>query len=1045
MLRVRLLGGLDVDGVDSRALGSRKARTLVKVLALARGNPVATDTLVEALWPYDERPARPNEQVGVLVSRLRGVLGADSIARSDAGWSLALGWLDIIELESRVDEAAGRLAAGSAGAARAAVRAALALVRGELLPDELDAVWAEADRAAVARVIARARLLNAEAALAAGDAAEAAATAEGALDHDPYDEIALRMLMRAHGAAGRPASALAAYARLRERLRDDLGVEPAPETEELHTAILLGNAVAAPVTARPSARVVGRDRELRWLDEQLAAVAGGAAKVCVIAGEPGIGKTTLVGAWTASHEDDAFVISGRCDALGRDLPLQPVLDGLDAHLRTLDAAAASGLLADTESLLGPLLGRFDQTAAASSPASVADPEAGRALLFAALLRTLTRAADRGPLVLVVEDVHLAGTSTIEFLGFAARRASNALVVMTTRASGAVFRDAEVLELGPLDLPAVIALVGEERADDLFARSGGHPLFLTELAEASGDALPTSVREAAASRVDGLGDAAATLHAAAILGVEIDVDLLTGVVGMPVSTLLEHLEAGMRAAVVEEGDGRLRFRHELVREALIASTTAARRALVHREAAAVLTRRPSVDPLEVAYHARAGGDAPLAARALVDAAETAVRRFDNTTAEELLDDALSLDDTAAAHLARGRLRMARWDVDGARADAAAAQQAGGGVAAVELAAWVEYYGRDYDRAYRFAEEAIERADDDALRASCLAMTGRVEHARGDLAAADERLSRAEKLAPQSSRGYPRLWLASLRMHQGHLDDAVDLADRAELDGAWQDHPFVRHHGFFARTVALGHQGRFEQARSALTVAKRHAVEAGLDGARFTVALDNVHSWLLRRVGRMDEADEITETVIETSAGGPQTSEMHAAALLDALDGQVVRRDADGIARAAGRAAAVDDFRGTMAWHQRQRLAFLRAQVALQHSDLDRAEELSQWVVDDAAARGAQRYGALAAALVLVARAHRDDEIEADRAFATFDALEACAAPEAWGLTAQMAAATGAAQWWRDADRRAGALVAAAGDDAESLRRHIAATFAALGRR
>jgi hypothetical protein len=46
---------------------------------------------------------------------------------------------------------------------------------------------------------------------------------------------------------------------------------------------------------------------------------------------------------------------------------------------------------------------------------------------------------------------------------------------------------------------------------------------------------------------------------------------------------------------------------------------------------------------------------------------------------------------------------------------------------------------------------------------------------------------------------------------------------------------------------------------------------------------------------------------------------------------------------------------------------------------------------------------------------------------------------------MAAATGGARWWRDADRRAGALVTAAGDDAESLRRHIAATFATLGRR
>jgi len=71
-LRVRLLGGLDVEGVGGPGLGSRKARTLVKVLALARGTAVPADSVVEALWPDDEdTPARPVEQVGVLVSRLR--------------------------------------------------------------------------------------------------------------------------------------------------------------------------------------------------------------------------------------------------------------------------------------------------------------------------------------------------------------------------------------------------------------------------------------------------------------------------------------------------------------------------------------------------------------------------------------------------------------------------------------------------------------------------------------------------------------------------------------------------------------------------------------------------------------------------------------------------------------------------------------------------------------------------------------------------------------------------------------------------------------
>ena len=105
-LRIRLFGGLEVEGVTEKELGSRKARTLVKVLALARGTPVSADRIVDALWP-EQPPARPLDQVGVLVSRLRPVIGAERLRRTDAGWSLDVGWLDVAELEARVDEACG--------------------------------------------------------------------------------------------------------------------------------------------------------------------------------------------------------------------------------------------------------------------------------------------------------------------------------------------------------------------------------------------------------------------------------------------------------------------------------------------------------------------------------------------------------------------------------------------------------------------------------------------------------------------------------------------------------------------------------------------------------------------------------------------------------------------------------------------------------------------------------------------------------------------------------------------------------------------------
>ena len=236
-LRVRVLGAFSVEGVSERALGSLKARRLLKVLALARGGAVTVDRLADILWG-DDPPARPAEQVGVLVSRLRGVLGADRLLRTDAGYTLSVDWLDLDELAARVAEAESALVAGRLGAARAAAKAASTVSRGEVLPEE-DGDWVEIERAAAAARSASARRIAAEAAGRAGDHVAAAAAAEQALAYDPYDEVSLRVLMRAHAAAGRPASALAAYVRVRERLADDLGISPTSETETLHDEIVL--------------------------------------------------------------------------------------------------------------------------------------------------------------------------------------------------------------------------------------------------------------------------------------------------------------------------------------------------------------------------------------------------------------------------------------------------------------------------------------------------------------------------------------------------------------------------------------------------------------------------------------------------------------------------------------------------------------------------------------------------------------------------------------------------------------------------------------
>jgi DNA-binding SARP family transcriptional activator len=1066
-MRIRLLGGLEVVGLRATEVGSRKARTLVSVLALARGATVPAAGVVDALWG-DAPPARPLEQVGVLVSRLRSVLGADRVQRTPTGWSLRMDWLDLDELDERVAEAGARLAAGSPAAARAAAQAALALVRGELLADEPDAPWAEAERAAATRQVARARLVAAQAALATGYPGEAAASAEAALQHDPYDEVALRVLLRAHAAAGRPASALAAYARTRRRLLEDLGTEPTESTQQLHTEILLARAdprddVPAAGGRRP---IVGRAAELAALDARLARVAAGGTAYVVVEGEAGIGKTALLARFTAGVAGRAEVLAGRCDELGRGMALQPVLDALEAHLLRADPPVARAVLGDDAPLVGPLLGTGSAPlaagAAAASPRVQPDPAAERAQLYAALLRMVSRTAGSGgagsggarPVVLVVDDLHLADAGTLAWLRFAVRRGRRLLVVVArrtgeraARAAGEQPEETEMLALRPLELPAVAELVGPERAPRLHARSGGNPLFLVALADADDGALPDTVRAAVSSRAAALGPAATTLRMAAVLGREVDVDLLAAVLEVPVRELLTHLEEGVAAGLVDDRGTVLAFSHDLVREALAATSTAAHRAFAHREAARVLTGRPGADPLTVAWHARRGGEPARAAAALAAAARRAVARHDLRSARAHLDEAVALADGPAVRMERSRLRLLRRDLAGAERDAAQALALGAGPEGLELAGWVAYYRRDHPAAARFAEAGREQAGRDeageVVRASCALLMGRLHHTRGDLGRADDLLVEAAHAGPPAVRGMARVWLASLRGHQGRADEAAELAERALL-APEPAHPFAAFHALFARAYALGLRG--DPVGSFRAVDRLDALIAaqGEQANRFVGIAANMRAWVLRGVGRVAQAREHTSIAVGLTPG-VMLDEPRGAGLLDLAETDLGCGDLPGAAAAVQRAAWVDTWEGSMFWRQRHRRALLRARLDLAGGDPEAAAARASSVAADAAARGAPRYAALARLLAARAVASGGDPVDLAEVDGVLAGLDRLAGLEAWWVTAEVAADLGVERWWRVADRRAAALVARAGPDAEPLRREVGARFARLGRR
>lgn len=998
-LRIHLLGGLVVEGLSASELGSRKARTLVKVLALARGAAVSVSTLTEVLWD-DDPPARPSDQISVLVSRLRKVLGADRLARSDVGWSLRVDWLDVDELLVLVGQAAEALDSGRLAVARAGAGAALALARDSVLPDD-EGEWLEADRAAAAAAVTRARGLAASAALRGGDFVAAELAAESALAHDPYDEVALRTLMQAQVAEGRPASALASYARVRERLAEELGVSPGAATEALHTAVLMGTSDPPLAATSVRARLIGRDLELDALRVHLEA-ARQDVRVVVVVGEAGIGKTTLV-----RHFADRVRVTGtrvvmvRTDELGRDPPLQPVMDALRVAGDAIDAPPR-GL-------------------ATMMPNTTAD----RARRFEVVLDELTGASSQA--VLVIDDVHDADSATIDWLTWAQGR-PGALLVLAIARPGVTLAGAHELAVGPLDRDAIGAVIDADgdrrRVDAVHARSGGNPLLALALVDGADGDLPNSIQQAVASTLDRLDPPAAeVVRMGAVLGATLDIDLLAGVSRLPAIEVIERLERAALVGLLAESGPGFEFRHPLVREALAAAVGAARSAWLHREAARLLVDRPNRDPLAVAVHARLGGATEIAAHAFQDAAAVSFARSDLAAAEMQLRASLHAVESADACRALARVLMVAGRLDEAIVEAERSVALGGGSDALEIAGWVEYYRRRYDRARRFADEAVERAQPGSpIHASALALGGRVRHGAGDIRGAEERFTGALD-GPAAVRGVAEVWLGQLRLHEGRPAEALGVIEHALIDPDHIAHPFAPLHGRFARVMALGQLGRVGEALVACGDLRAAIERAGAVGARFPATELNVRAWLLRGIGRLTEADELNREAIERNGAldgsGPASdgfAEAYWVAWLDLTDGALARRDPGGAAAVLDRIAAIDTWDGTMSWHQRHRLGLLRARVARAGGDDASAVRLAGEVVDDAAGRGSVRYAALGR--VQVALAGGDGDL--DRIAESVVELRRCAALELPGLLDELGGRFEVDEWCREAEERRGAL-------------------------
>ncbi len=260
-LHIRLLGpiGAERDG-EPVSLGGPRQRAVLARLAIGDGQVVTVDRLVEDVWAGDP-PTTAVNTLQSYVSLLRRGLGDPSLLRREGpGYVLAVrrDQLDVSRFEDLVSEGLEALA-DTPVVALARLDAALDEWRGPALADVADEEWARS--AAIAWDELRLTALEArfDALLAIGRHAEAAGELERATEEHPLREGLARQLMIALYRSGRQADALRAYARTRNVLAEELGLDPTPELVELQTAILnhdpeLAAPAPLPAPRRPARR-----------------------------------------------------------------------------------------------------------------------------------------------------------------------------------------------------------------------------------------------------------------------------------------------------------------------------------------------------------------------------------------------------------------------------------------------------------------------------------------------------------------------------------------------------------------------------------------------------------------------------------------------------------------------------------------------------------------------------------------------------------------------------------------------------------------------
>ncbi len=684
------------DILELSALTSRQARLVFAYLAVEAPRSVRSDELADSLWP-DRLPKSWQATLRGVVARVRRWLseaGLDPLTAVEAmsgGYRLCLpiDWsVDVHEAKAALATAELLARSGDHSATASTAARAAALTSLPFLPEH-EGDWTDETRRRIHDMHSRALEIEADAHGSAGNHEGALAAVRRLVAVEPFRETARQQLMQLLNASGDRSGALAVYDQFAILLAAELGIDPSVATQSLRERLLNNSDGQRPWRGRfvrqhlALKAFVGRTVELGRLDQAWQRARSGALELIVIAGESGIGKTSL--AVHAAHnyfDEGATVLFGRC-AQNPALPYEPFVEAIEFHMEGCSREERDCLL----EAAGPELAWAIPALAPIVPAMDLSPltDQDRRRLFDAVSKYVRRLTDDRPVVLLVDDVQWATETTMLMLRHVVHRLRNSpmLVMLLERRRpdasteghlgvwlAALRRDPGLAELvleglgsaEAEELVRVTAGVDDRdprydgaRAEQLRARCAGNPFFIVELLRAGGDlwdrsdrsplrAVPRSITDIVEHHCSTVGmDATAVLQALAVIGSSGGGQTLQYASGLDDDAFLDAVDGAESTGLIKQvanHPGHFAFSHSLAQESVYTLIPMAHAARLHRRVGEGLEslrlRGAEVSSAELARHFTLAGTMGVADRAIGYTLEAARAELTAGAREDAID-------------------------------------------------------------------------------------------------------------------------------------------------------------------------------------------------------------------------------------------------------------------------------------------------------------------------------------------------------------------------------------------------------------------------